>query len=589
MYKRLILLVVILLFNNILNGQARTNKDSLSILIYAEGETFLQPYIETTIKNLINKNLKKKYFQKANSFNRFVSENKYQAELSDLIGTITPENKELNVGYTEQENLIRKRIFKILREYQYFLSVKTNTLGELIEFQFQLYETVSSKESGSYNISDKVIGVQNFFIDPKSSDYLKKVKNAIEKLFLNSNKIPETILSINDKRIKTGDSILLPLHEVILFDGSNSGDYDSEIINYEWRNIPDSDETFQTFDKLNFKQGERQQFININKSGPYKIGFKVYDGVSYSNEIIFKVNTVKKPRKLKILDSTIYSYHKLSLFNLNPKLLHSGSLYIDTKGNVEEELKKIFIVNDKIQDQFIESENIDFVPLEEYNENNVSKLDVISEFPAPEISRKNEIYLYSLGDDNVLSEPVKVSHELVFKSAFNVHLNWGPIVLNSKGESLKTEDGIPLNRNNEDVAVGETFLDVNLGIGLLLNENVEFGVSVGFVNSQKAYYKDYIINLSSNINTWLSYSLITTGSFEPNIGMGLNNYRFKEIEKDMENTLSVSGFLGVNYKLYNNNKSSCMLKIDYAYGKFIERKFLDLYTHKLRLGTVFRF
>lgn len=179
MLKKLTLLVFLLLFS-FSNAQKR-EIDSLSILIYSEGQGFLQPFIESTIKNLVNTSSKKPYFFKVNSFNRFISDNKYQAELSDLIGTQKPENVQLNIYYSDEEKAVRKRIFDILTDYQYFLTVSTNTLGELIEFQFQLFETVTSDKKDDlrnipYNISDKVIGVENFFINPKEANYSTSLK-----------------------------------------------------------------------------------------------------------------------------------------------------------------------------------------------------------------------------------------------------------------------------------------------------------------------------------------------------------------------------------------------------------------------------
>ncbi|PZW42631.1 hypothetical protein LX95_00947 [Mesonia algae] len=587
MHKKLILYIVILFISNITISQ--TINDSISILIYSEGDMFLQPFIETTIKDLTNKESNKKYFFKVNSFNRFVSDNKYQAELSDLIRTITPENRTLNSKYTIHEKIIRKRIFNILMEYEYFLSVKTNTLGELIEFQFQLYKTVNTNNSVSFNVTDKVIGVENFFVNPKSNDYLEKIKNGIERLFLHSNKSPEARLKIYNKYINDGDIVKLPLNEKILFDGSNSGDYDSEFITYEWRNIPDSKKTFQTFEKLKFLDGKDKQSILINNPGSYNIGFKVYDGVSYSEEILFKILTIDRPKKIQLLDSIVRTIHIQSVLNYNSSLTQKGTAFLNNNKNEYQDFNTVFTRQEKINERFINPNEINFAFLKKYNENGIFQIEIESKFPFSEINNKNQIYLYSLGEENVVSKPTIITHNLIRQSLLNLHLDSGPISLMSKGQPLKTKEGVALYQNHSEANSGELFLSIDIGMGLLISKNLEIGASYGILNSNKAYYKDFIINLSSNFKSWLSYTIITGGKFDPFVSTIMRNYKFKQNEGENMNTISLEGLIGAKYHLYNSNKTSMELKVSYSYGTFLENKLSDLYTVTFGIGTILKF
>ncbi len=149
MYKKTLILLSLCLLTSI-NVFSQSDKNTeKSILIYTEGQGYLQSYIETSIKNLVNVETEKPYFSSVNSFNRFVSDNKYKAQLSDLIRTQKDFNESSSLYYSNDEKIIRKRIFDILNNYKYFLTVNTNTLGELIEFQFQLFQTIGTIRIGS--------------------------------------------------------------------------------------------------------------------------------------------------------------------------------------------------------------------------------------------------------------------------------------------------------------------------------------------------------------------------------------------------------------------------------------------------------
>jgi hypothetical protein len=223
MFKNLVIAILLMsLGQNFAQTKSQTEK---TILIYSEDKGYMQPFIENTIKNLIDTDTENLYFSSVNSFNRFITDNKYQAELNDLILTQKPSNIKLNSYYTESEKQIKQRIFNILKNYNYFLTIKTNTLGELIEFQFQLFETVST-ENSTYNISDKVLSVENFFINPKEKDYTLQITNAIQRLFKKSNKIPDVELKIYNNLYKTdGSKTKLYTHDnKIILDGTSSGE-----------------------------------------------------------------------------------------------------------------------------------------------------------------------------------------------------------------------------------------------------------------------------------------------------------------------------------------------------------------------------
>lgn len=396
-------------------------------------------------------------------------------------------------------------------------------------------------------------------------------------------------MSVFDNKISNGDTIVLPLRENIFLDGSNSGDFDSEAIQYLWRNIPDSNQKFQTFKKLTLTKNTRDQNIYIENDGPFKIGFRVFDGVSYSDEIVVIIQTIEKPDKLIVLDSTALSVHYKNLNNLYPNVKQKAQIFFEDEGFSKNEFDNIIISEERIEDKFLKSSQrklLDSFDIKKYNENNVSYIDFSSSFPAPEITNEKNLYLYNIGNDSVLSDVVKIKHRLIVRSPFIIQLIAGPIELGSSGIKLSTEDGIEY-----ESGLGQSFLGIDLGVGLLITESVEFGVSIGLVNTQKAYFSNFEVNMSSRFSTWLSYTFYTEGRFNPYIGGELKSYSFSDrnIEDDFQIAYTLGGKLGVLYPLDRGNNFDVDLKLDLSYGTFTKTELTDLYVIRMGMSVAFRF
>jgi hypothetical protein len=523
MHKKIILLIFLFLIS-LVHSQIKQNK-SLSILIYSEGEGFLQPYIETTLKSLINTDSNKMYFRSVNSFNRFISDNKYQADLSDLIGTQRPENEKLSLYYSKSEKEIRKRIFNILKDYNYFLTVNTNTLGELIEFQFQLYETVNTGNNIPYNISDKVINVQNFFINPKEPSYKIEIKNAIQRLFKKSNKPPLPSISIFNNKIKNNDTIIVSKNTKIQIDASDSGDYDSEKIIYKWRNIPNSNEKYQTFNKLKFKDSLPFLNLNINKEGPFNIGFKVNDGINESKEITFTIITKKKPLKINIQDTYFFDIIRKPKWNEKSKSDFLHEVYIQDNDSASLFRGNIIYSNKLLGSKLlIEDINyvIDTLKLKFPKDNNQEKENKTifkSRLSFSNYKKNKPLYIYNISSDSLLSIPTVIRHKVYDRDGFTFRFS-------QNISSLIHEDLQSIESANDTIKRG--IANHIIKLGYFINHNIEIGIGFPLkrdnliFNANEFLFPEAPVSIFSYYHLDLSIKFI---SFYGGLNLNLYNYR----------------------------------------------------------------
>ncbi len=593
MYKQALILLFLILSTSI-NGFSQTVNDTeKSILIYTEGQGYLQSYIETAIKKLVNVETEKPYFSSVNSFNRFVSDNKYKAQLSDLIRTQKDINGSINMYYSNDEKIIRKRIFDILSNYKYFLTVNTNTLGELIEFQFQLFQTIHSFGSSPYNISDNVIGNENFFINPKDEKCYSIIEQSLQRLFKQSNRQPEAELNIFGKVFKANQSdheINLPLNTPIIFDGSNSGDFDNDNISYLWRNITQKDEKYQTSKKIAFAQNIAKQEIEISESGKYKIGFKVYDGINYSNEIILNINTIEKLKKTILIDSIKYSVNYSSLMFLNFKNIHTEK-YIYEKLKYDDSIrKKIIITKTPIKNMYIDYIDKSNIYLQykiiyykiPNNYYNYSIIELESTF---DTSRKKDVenvyYIHDINDEGLVYNERKIIHKLINR---NLRLNFG----------LRYEN-FSIHKNEEKYNLNTPSVILNLP----LTKKIEVEWSFPYQNSKIVIpLESSDLKYPSIFNFNLRYFIIDINNnkilegIRPYLTFGFKFFEFvynpNELLTKSDSSCYLPGF-GIETTIKKFNSYDLCFRFNYQYGFFRNKLLNDYELNSISFDTIFRF
>ncbi|QRY55592.1 hypothetical protein [Sphingobacterium siyangense] len=581
MYKKVALFHFLLFFYSCF---AQTNIDKQkSILIYSDDSGYMQPFVEKTIKNLQNIDTDSSFFTSVHSFNRFISDNKYQAELNNLILTQKPNNIKINPYYSESEKQIRNRIFEILNKYDYFLTVKTNTLGELIEFQFQLYETVSS-ENTVYNISDRVLSVENFFINPKEKDYKVEITNALQRLFKKSNRIPEAELKIFDQFFNAdsgNNKIVLPIDISIMIDGSNSGDNDTEIITYHWRNIIEKNEKYQTTKKLIFQDNSPIQNVKIKESGEYKIGFKVFDGIDYSKEVVINIIVREKPYFINVVDTTVYSKKLRTIIPLKSNRKFFGKIYVSN------------FTSDTITDKLILSKN----PVSQKNVIDIKrdllieplkiKKDNFYSYPYIEfdpgdsgdaISERRTYYLYNVDDDGNLHNQKVINHLYLVRGFVSFRFNFVNAAMN-------------FNREDES---GTSYQYCSLAVGFHITNNLELELALPFGDRKEENYKNHNFQYPHSFEVSANYLFFDPkkrifGQIIPYLGFNLKSFYYKFLEDEIySQTYSVGPKAGCEYSLTSWRMFDLDLRLNVNYDIFTEKTFNGINSGGLGVSAVIK-
>lgn len=588
MCKKLIRLYLIFFCFTCCFGQLKS-KNEKSIIIYSDDKGYMQPFIEKTIENLKNTETDKRYFNSVNSFNRFISDNKYQAELNDLILTQKPSNIKLNPYYSDAEKQIRERIFNILKGYNYFLTVKTNTLGELIEFQFQLFETINSDNS-SYNISDKVLSVENFFINPKEKGYTQEITNAIQRLFLKSNKIPEAELKIYNKvfSAKTFDNeIILPLNSKIILDGSNSGDNDTETITYHWRNIISRDQKYQTTKKIAFTENSSIQEILIKDPGVYQIGFKVFDGIEYSKEVSLTIKVKYTPKIIELIDSVSYSKRQKTFFLKKEKNNFLAKLYIinfsrDSLKNsviLSKESINQKTINDVDKKLLIKPLTVKQEKLFYY-----SYLEFNPGYSDAEISEKKIYYLYTVDDDGNLHDEKIIKHLYLARGAFNFRIKY----IFGATSFLREND------QNQDDKDSQSYNNITGSVGILLTNNLELELTFPLAKLNEISYNGYTFSYPYSAGISLNHLFFNPqkkvfGDLIPFIGCSLKSYNLRsDNDKKFDRTFSLAPQFGVEYNFKSWRLFDLALRYDFNYDFFTNSTFKKIRNSSMSFGVVLK-
>ncbi|NMH88256.1 hypothetical protein [Flavivirga algicola] len=515
---------------------AQTIDESKSILVFSNEPGFLRPFIETTIKELKNTTLDKPYFKEVYSLNNYDEDTVIRSKISrimweqenapDLIS-----NKPLsNADIEFQDEIIIK-----LTKYDYFLTVKTNNLGELIEFQFQLFRTLKSDHKGHKNylkrvLINNIIAVENFFINPKKSEYLADIKNAIQRLFKGTNRLPIADVEIFQKKIKTGDTIYISKGTKLKLDASNSGDYDSKNIFYSWRNIPNPDEKYQTFNKINIKDSIAIQDICINKNGPFRIGFQVSDGVNHSDEIKFVLITKEQPKQVKVSDSIFFTVTKKRDWRANNlNFMHRFNL--ENISSSESETPNILVSDKYLGSKLLSSHlksSIDTLKVKVHKillrEHPFEQRYYSSSLNFFKSNSSNELYLYNVHKDSLLSKPTVLKHRTYVRNGISVKFLMGTYnVPNNIISFLETPD---------DTIRGGISIP-KLKLGYYISNKIEIGLTIPLKKSPKFEYNNYEFSYPESFGGYILFHWYAQSRFiNLYTGLNFNSFKYKPISND---------------------------------------------------------
>lgn len=592
MHKLTLIILLFLFATNIWSQEVIEQKKD-SILIYSAGDGFLQPFIENSIKNLKNKKTNENYFNDVNSINTFVKDSEFKGIMTDLISSNKPQDAILGYSYTEKQIKTKEEIFLALTSYDLFLSVRTNTLGELIEFQFQLFNTNKSNlNDGStnfpLNISNDIIGVENFFINPKTEGYLTLVENALYRLFDNSNSAPIAKLIVNNITVKNGDTLNIETKNKIYFNGQNSFDLDTENIKYFYRSIPSIGETPQQFEGLPFIDNRASQEIVIDRSGIYKTNFFVDDGISNSNIITFYILAKNQPSKLDIDKNETISVRERTFFDMSLKD-EKGLVYMNSGDGSDSIYISRNLLKSKRQKN-INKNNIQIVPKQFDSIRQQHFFDLNSKFDGREFQEEINYYLYDYASkDSLFSNPIKHIHKIKTRTPISFYAEIGPATSNSYGDSLTFE--------NTNLKVnGDIRLSLNIGLLAHFTKNLKVGLDVNTFgwNDEKKISRDGFYIEHPGALGFYSYYLFNGDRIRPYIGLEWRSGGLKSTTPDNENRIFKNGGLagfkaGIHYPISRRKLFDGDLRINASHLWFLDKDFRDIVSFNLNIGYIVSF
>ncbi|MBJ7880332.1 hypothetical protein [Gelidibacter salicanalis] len=570
------------------------------IAVYYEGQGYLQPFIEASIDSLKN-NKTQNYLFNSTSLNQLKLQNKIESEKEKLLQIyFNPENSNFNL--TDSEMAGMQEINNQINKSSYLLVVKTITLLELIEFQFQLFIPKDSLNNLNTSYA-KLVGTEDLFINPKDKNYKKEITNALQRLFKESNSKPRTILKYFERNLKTGDTILVPLNSTVELNGINSVDEDTEEIFYHWRNIHSNNADIKLNDKITFIENEPIQKIEIHKNGIFKIGFKVFDGIENSNEIVVVVNTIEKPSKLVLYDSITYSEHNFSV--LNKETLNSLNqsqffpIYRDSivKNEILITTKKIGLKFDnKLHEKYIfhdfQLDSANF-----YKKPKIKLLKLNSTFTLED--RIKSYYLYIKDKNDFVSEPQQIIHK--FNSFFILGISTSTnLNFIFKYKNFDNSEDQETKILSDSTSINETLITQKFSINYYILKNISVSVTIPF-NTHTIKYKDYIFEGPAIISTSLSLHQKNnisnkSGIIFSHLKLFYNTYGEK-IESEKSGVFdngyyfayhSIGGSIGLKSKLIRTN----LFHVDLSFnggGSFFLKELKDLADIEFSIGLIFKF
>lgn len=255
-----------------------TVKPNLLYVTLDKSETWLIPYIERKLKNVRRPDTDVTLFGSVVSLNILASHQSIQATVMDDL------NEVYNGAGTAQAQTL-KETTKVtyaqwLRNYQSLLTIKVASLGELVEYQFTLYNIVSAGRDIRY------VNSSSIFLDPRSSHYQADVNRGLDQVFADAGKPPAINLISNIRPV--GDTFYFTSEDTlnlqpIIDDESAEGDRI-----YFW--IQD------TTQKLPILPSKKDQLLHNLLPGRYTLLFRMSNGFNYSSTQIINLNVYTRPR-----------------------------------------------------------------------------------------------------------------------------------------------------------------------------------------------------------------------------------------------------------------------------------------------------
>jgi len=321
--------VLILSINLFITQLSYSQHNDRILLVVFEGEELLSPLILNYLSEM-------KYVEDDSSYNAFnyiINSNRLEEHIKEQL-----ENRELILileklansrntkkNISAEDKKIYENLIKRFNTISSILYVRTNLIGNIIEFQFELYSDIKVTGSSVVNFDPLKPEISHsILLYPNKMNYNTELIAALIQVFPKSNLQPVSVIKINGNSYNSGDVLYFTTQDTITIDATESYDRDeSKTLKYFWRDIS----KFGDYLKYN----SPIQKLSFTSTGNYKIGFIVNDGINSSFEDTINIRIVEKP-KIFVRNPIVYNPYQISIINLFQKRKHrlNFQLYVSS-------------------------------------------------------------------------------------------------------------------------------------------------------------------------------------------------------------------------------------------------------------------
>lgn len=488
-----------------------------SIIIYCDDTPFLVPEIENILKRLKVADNQHLYFSKVTNLTR-LRENLYDDNTMDEFIT-SQVNK---VAIDDPIYLsIRSEIIDQFNKHDLFLKVNIHKLGELLEFQFVLYETVSFQKFVNEDpdfIFRLTRNLENpkanysIFINPKNN-YISLLRETIKSIFPQTNLRPigeiriEGKRGFNDPRFNDWDFIHWDVNDTLRFSAVNSYDTDSpsSSMTYEWK-LYSIELDSNSIPIVNYKNSKSisseidSEYI-FDTIGMYLLELVVSDGISESipkkvivylseapllyfsktHKVIFYnqqslFDEIRYNNEPRFLDYLKLKYSFLPVNNKNWKLI----IKRESPSDPNDEQKKIWDLYEKEKNnQLIHEKYANVLKVKSLQKKEEELTAEVIFAPYDKIKTLSR-YLFSTQIDmnGVLSNKDFFEYEFVSSSLYRANFDFFSLSGNFDSRYLLVSDSVELSTEGLIKNRRNSLILNNVSLSLFLHENisVRFGV-----------------------------------------------------------------------------------------------------------------
>jgi hypothetical protein len=276
-------------------GHPDTTKPKLLYVTLDKSETYLIPYIERKLKNLRKPNSNIVLYDSVVSLNVLVGYRGVQATMMDDLNDVY-KGRTKATPQAPQKKDTPVDLKKWLHGFQSLLAINVTTLGELVEYQFILYDIKPNGIEISYKNSSSI------FIDPKAAHYQAELNRGLDQVFDSANRQPVVNLTSNKKPID--NTFFITSDDTLLLQPIVDDESVEEDRIYFW--------TQDTAQHLPILPSKKDQWLRNLAPGSYTLRFRVSNGINYSKTDSINLNVYTRPQLTVTRPNDESFFHKFN-------------------------------------------------------------------------------------------------------------------------------------------------------------------------------------------------------------------------------------------------------------------------------------